>query len=120
MQEIAERKISLRFTSLRTTLILELLLLVPEPALIPGPGAQIPSLDQHVLSGIDIALILDLFDADTHAVFGKDDILLLELVRGDGRDLDGGEVDMVAYEGGESKDDEENEERCDFAARVVV
>lgn len=52
-----------------------LLFLVPEAALVLRPGAQVPRLDQETLRGVDIALGVDLLDANPHAILGEDDIL---------------------------------------------
>ena len=63
------------------------LLLIPKPALIGGPRAQIPDLDDAISRSVDIVFGVDLLDADLQAVLGKDDVLLLQLVARGGRDL---------------------------------
>jgi hypothetical protein len=94
------------------------LLLVPEAALVLGPGAQVPRLDEEALGGVDVALGVDLLDADLHAVLGEDDVLGVDLVAGGGRDLLHGEVELVGEDADGDEEDEEDDEREEFAARV--
>lgn len=93
-------------------------LLVPEAALVLGPGAQVPSLDEETLGGIDVALGVDLFDADLHAVLGEDNILGVDLVAGGGRDLLHGDVQVVGEDADGNEEDEEDDEREEFAVRA--
>ena len=85
-------------------------------ALVLGPGAQVPGLDEETLRGVDIALCVDLLDTDLHAILGEDDILGLDLVVGGSRDLLHGEVELVGEDAHGDEDDEEDDEREEFAA----
>lgn len=94
-------------------------LLVPELALVPGPGAQVPRLDHKALCGIDVALCVDLLDANLHAVLGKDDILGLHLIVGGSGDLLHGEVEVVGEEGDAEQDDKKDDQRKELARCCV-
>jgi hypothetical protein len=85
----------------------DLLLLVPEAALVLRPGAQVPRLDQETLRGVDIALCVDLLDADLHAILGEDNILGLDFFIRSLGDLLHRDVEVVGEDGDA---DEENEQ----------
>jgi hypothetical protein len=72
--------------------------------------AHIPCLNDPALRGIDVFLVLDLLDTDTHAVFGEDDVLLAHALGGRVADLGDGEVDVPADPSGAGEDDESDEE----------
>ncbi len=98
----------LRFPLLRW-LLLSRVGLVPKPALIGRPRAQVPRLDNKALGLIDIALVLDLLDADTDAFLGEDDVLGFELVVCCFTNAEEGDIEMVADEGGDAHEEEDKE-----------
>ena len=96
------------------------MLLVPKPALVLGPGTQIPRLDQVPLRLVDIALGLDLLDANLQAVLGEDHVLGLHLVRRRMRDLRYGEIEVVCDEGCAGEDDEEDDDGEELAGGMLA
>jgi len=94
--------------SLLRLLVLPLSRLIPVPALIRRPRAEIPSLHHEALGLIHVALILDLLDAHTDALLGEDDVLGLELVVRGLSNVEEGEVEVVAYKGGPAYEYEED------------
>lgn len=63
-----------------------------------GGGPGVPGLDDPGLRGVDVALVLDVLDADLHAVLGEDDVVRGEAVLGVGADLGRAHVHVVAHE----------------------
>lgn len=98
------------FSLLGSRLRLSRILLIPQSALVARPGTQIPSLDQESLCGINVALVLDLLDADFHAVFGENYVLGLHFLRGALGDLEEAEVEMIAYKGRSEEHNQEDDE----------
>lgn len=80
--------------------------------------AQVPCVDQVALCGINLALLLDVLDADPQAVFGEDDVLLAHLFRDIALYLRDAQVDLVADPGGPGGDGEEDDERNELAGGV--
>lgn len=71
-------------------------------------ASHIPGLDNPILRRIDVALLLDMLNADLEAVLGKDDVLLGHALVDIVPDLGDAEVDLVANEAGAAYEDEED------------
>lgn len=71
--------------------------------------AQVPGLDEVTLGGVDLALVLDVLDADAEPVLGEDDVLLAHALGDVPLHLGDAEVDLVA-DPGEAGEDEDGEE----------
>lgn len=84
------------------------------------PLGQVPRLDDPALRLVDVALVLDLADADAHAVAGEDDVLAAHAARGRGADGAAGEVDLVGDPGGDGDDGEGEEEGKEFAISYTL
>ncbi len=64
--------------------LVDLRILVPEPALVSRPAAQIPRLHHKALRFVDIVLVAQLLNADLHSILGENHVLLLHLLVGGG------------------------------------
>lgn len=73
-------------------------------------GAQVPSIDQIALGGVDLAFLFDLLDADPQTVLGEDDVLLAHSFRDLAPHLSDAEVDLIANPGSTSENSEKDDE----------
>lgn len=93
---------------------------IPDPVSLPlarllGVGRVVPGLDDPLLGGVDVSLVVDVLDADAEAVLCEDDVLLLHAVARLLLDLVGRQVDLVADPAQAADDGEEDDERKELA-----
>lgn len=79
---------------------------------------QIPGLDDPALRRVDVFLVLDLLDADAHAVLCEDNVLLAHALRGRLGHFGDAEVDLVADPGADADDGEDDDEGEDLTTRM--
>ena len=78
--------------------------------------AEVPRLDDPALRSVDVLFVLDVLNADAHAVLCEDDVLLAHALRGRLAELVGGEVDLVEDPADAGEDDEGDDEGEELSA----
>lgn len=94
-------------------------LLIPKSRLITWPFRQIPSLYQNTLRSVDITLGFQLLHSHLQSILGEHHILGLHLLGGRIGDLLKSKIEVVSYKGKCAENNEENDERKEFAMPCV-
>ena len=95
-------------------------LLIPKPRLVTWPFRQVPCLDHESLRFVDITLCLHLLHSHFHSILCKHYVLGLHPLCRSVGDLLECKITMVSYENECAENDEEDDEREEFAIRLSV